>query len=78
MSKNLLAAAERLVEELTLDEKLRLVKQLEQDTAKARVERLWMETDRRRRGRRFTMAEIVREIKAYRRERRGVNGSGRR
>jgi len=78
MSKNLLDATERLVAELTPDEQLRLVKRLEHQTAKLRLERLWAEVDRRRRGQRVTMAEIVREIKAYRRERRGANGSGRR
>lgn len=78
MSKNLLEAAERVVEELTIDEKIRLVKQLERETAKARLERLWADVDRRRRGRRFTMAEIVREIKAHRRERsKGVGNSRR-
>ena len=69
MSKNVFEATERLVEELTLDEKVRLVKRLEQETGKVRLERLWKEVDRQRRGRRFTMAEIVREIKVYRRER---------
>ena len=70
MSKNALEQATELVEQLTLDEKLRLVRQLEQDTLKARWERLLTDVDRRRKGRRFTMADIQHEIEAFRRERR--------
>ncbi len=75
MSKNVLEATERLVEELTVDEKLRLVKRLEQDTWKVRLDRLFLRIDRRRKGRRFTMAEIQREIDAVRRQRRSANHS---
>jgi len=79
MSKNLLEAAERIAEELTTDEKIQLVRQLEQETLKARWNRLVADTDQRRKGRRFTMDEIIREIKAYRLERRrGINHSRRR
>ena len=70
MSKVLLEQAEVLADHLTMGEKLQLVKYLERETLKARLDRLFAEVDRRRKGRRFTMAEIVREIKAYRRERR--------
>lgn len=78
MSRATFEQAEALVEQLTTDEKLRLTSWLERETAKVRLERLWVAVDRRRRGRRFTMAEINREIKAYRRERsKGVSNSGR-
>ena len=77
MSKNVLEATERLLDELTVDEKLRLVKHLEHDTGKARLDRIFADVDRRRRGRRFTMAEIQREIDLVRRQRQG-NGHSRR
>ena len=77
MSKGL-AEVEALADRLTIDEKLQLVKHLERETMKVRLDRLFAEADRERKGRRFTMAGIVREIKAYRRERRqDVNHSRR-
>lgn len=69
MSKNLLEAAERIAEELTEDERLRLVDELTRRTSKIRWSRLVAEIDQRRRGRRFSMAQIQREIDAVRRER---------
>ena len=68
MSKATLEQATELLERLTLDEKLDLVKRLEHETAKIRLNRLWADIDRRRKGRRFTMTEIQREIDAVRRE----------
>ena len=78
MSKNLLEAAERITKELTRPEQIQLVRWLERRTWPARLKTLWVEIDRRRRGRRFTMAEIQREIEAARREHRGNNHSRRR
>ena len=78
MSKATLEQAEELVKRMTTDEKLQLVERLEQETLKARWDQLLADIDRRRKGRRFTMAEIQREVDAVRRERRGVNHSRRR
>lgn len=77
MSKNLLEAAERITKELTLDEQVKLADELSRVTRKARWERLFAGIDQRLKGRRFTMAEIQREIDAVRRERREKNHSRR-
>ena len=77
MSKNLLEAAERITKELTLDEQVKLVDELNRLTRHARWERLFADIDRRRKGRRFSMAEIQQEIDIVRRQRRG-NGHSRR
>ena len=77
MSRNLLEAAERITKELTLDEQVKLADELNRVTRKARWERVFAEIDQRRKGRRFTMAEIQREIDIVRRQRRG-NGHSRR
>lgn len=69
MSKNLLEAAERIAEELSDEERLRLVRDLVQRTRRDRWDRLFQSIDRRLKGRRFTMAEINAEIAAVRRER---------
>ena len=69
MSKTMLKQAEALVRRLSIDDKVKLVRGLERQTAKVRWTRLLAEIDRRRQGRRFTMAEIQREIEVVRRER---------
>jgi len=66
-AKDLERAAERLPKPL----KLRLARRLERSAGLSEWDRLLKLIDRRRKGRRFTMAEIVREVKAYRRERDG-------
>ena len=62
---------ERVVEELRMTEreKWQLAQWLQQDRLRE-WDHLFARIDRQRKGRRFTMAEIVREIKAYRREQR--------
>ena len=77
MSKNLLEAAERIADELTTEERLKFARELAQRTLKDSWNRLFAQLDQRRKGRRFTMAEIQREIDAVRRERRDVNHSRR-
>jgi len=90
MSKNVLQAVERLVDELNPTEKRHLYQKLERtaglwltpvnvrQTRRAKRtagmsewDRFFAALDQRRKGRRFAMAEIVREVKAYRREHAG-------
>ncbi len=78
MSKKLLEAAERIAEELSVEERLQLTKELVQRVREAQWDRLFRSIDRRRKGRRFTMTEIQREIDVVRRERWDVNHSRRR
>ena len=78
MSKVTLEQAKTIINRLTLNDKVRLVRGLERQTSKVRWARLWADLDQRRKGRRFTMAQIQREIDAVRCERRGVNHSRRR
>jgi len=70
MSKNLLEAAERIAGELSVEERLRLTKDLVQQMRKDRWNRLFDSIDRKLKGRRFTMQEINAEIAAVRRARR--------
>ena len=71
MSKNLLEAAQRITEELSLDEKQQLVRKLNQAVwDKQRLQALWKQLDERQKGLpRITMKEIVQEVKAVRRSR---------
>lgn len=78
MSKQALEQVQALVNRLTTEEKVLLVRRLERATAKVRWTRLFAEIDRQRKGRRFSMAEIQREIDAVRRERRNGSHSRRR
>ena len=61
-----LEQAQLLVGRLSLDDKVRLVRRLERETMSVRWQRLLSDIDRRRKGRRFTMAEIQREIDVVR------------
>jgi len=70
MSKNLLEAAERIAEELSMEERLQLAKELVQQARKDRWDRLFRSIDQKLKGRRFTMKGINAEIAAVRRARR--------
>ena len=70
MSKNLLEAAERIAEELSAEERLKLAKELVQGARTDRWNHLFRSIDRKLKGRRFTMKEINAEIAAVRRARR--------
>lgn len=70
MSKNLLEAAERIAEELSAEERLKLARELVQGARADRWNRLFHSIDRKLKGRRFTMKEINAEIAAVRRARR--------
>ena len=70
MSKNLLEAAERIAEELSVEERLKLMKDLAKRTRTDRWNHLFESIDRKLKGRRFTMKEINAEIDAVRQARR--------
>jgi hypothetical protein len=59
---------EQAAERLPTPVKIRLAQRWGRSADASEWDRLFAAIDRRRRGRRFTMAEIVREVKAYRRE----------
>lgn len=67
-------ALEQVVEQMRLTpiEKFELARWLQRDQLSRDWNRLFARIDRRRKGRHFTMGEIVREVKAFRRERRGA------
>ena len=70
MSKNLLEAAEKIVEELTPDERRRLAAELTQQTRNERWDRLFAAIDARvKRYGAPSEAEIVRLCREVRRER---------
>ena len=66
MSKNVFEAVERLTDELTETERLRLVQDLLKRTRRDRWDYLFRSIDRKLKGRRFTMADINAEIAAVR------------
>ena len=76
MSKNLLEAAERIAEELSVEERLTLAKELMQQARKTEWDQLFQSIDRKLTGRRrLTMREINAEITAVRRAQRHARSS---